>query len=307
MQNPKQKDDFPQNQLSHRRAQLAQKKKGFFPALARSFGVLAFMLVEPFWVLWSYRRLLFQTVLIDIKTRYAGSILGLFWLLIYPLLFLGAYAMVYIYIFQVRFPNPDVTSVDYTALIFCGLIPFLGFSESVSLGVPSVVSNVSLMKNTLFPIDLIPVKAVMVGQSTQLVGMGLLLIAVTLLGKLSFFALLIVPIWIFQTLLTTGLVWILSSLNVYIRDIQNAIAIVILLLMMLSPIAYTEEMLSPTLRSLLMFNPLYYVIGAYRAVLIEGTFPRMELVTPLVVVSLVLFIVGYMFFGRIKLLFSDYV
>ncbi|MGC1310342.1 MAG: ABC transporter permease [Phormidesmis sp.] len=284
------------------------RSKGLLATLGRSFGVLGkTILWEPFHLLWRYRKLLWQTVVIDIKTRYAGSVLGLFWLFIYPLLFLSAYALVYIYIFQVRFPNPEITSVDYTVLIFCGLIPFLGFSESISLGVPSVVSNVSLMKNTLFPIDLIPVKAVMVGQSTQLVGMGLLLVAVTLLGNLSAHALLIVPIWFLQTILTTGLVWIFSSLNVYVRDIQNMVAIAVLLLMMLSPIAYTEEMLSGRLRSLLMLNPLYYVIEAYRSVLMYGEFPSAQIMIPLVCFSLFSFVAGYWFFGRIKVLFSDYV
>jgi lipopolysaccharide transport system permease protein len=67
--------------------------------LAKSFISLGRDIIAvPFYMLWQYRSILYQTTINDIKTRHAGSVLGVFWLLIYPLLFLGTYAIVYIYI-----------------------------------------------------------------------------------------------------------------------------------------------------------------------------------------------------------------
>ncbi|MFN5304280.1 MAG: ABC transporter permease [Pseudanabaena sp.] len=274
--------------------------------LAKSFISLGRDIIAvPFYMLWQYRNILYQTTINDIRTRHAGSVLGVFWLLIYPLLFLGTYAIVYIYIFKVRFQL--FNSNEYVALIFCGLIPFLGFSEAISLGVPSVVSSANLIKNTLFPIELVPVKAVLIGQATQVVGMGMLLVVLLFLGKLSIWSPFFLLAWICQLLFSIGLIWILSSLNVYIRDIQNIVAVLILVLMMLSPIAYTEEMVPEGLRSLLALNPLYYMIMSYQSLLMLGQFPPLRIAIPFVSISFLIFVLGYWFFDRMKQLLSDHV
>lgn len=73
--------------------------------------------------------MLWATTLADIQSRYAGSVLGMFWLVIYPILMLTAYSVVYVFIFQVRLEQ--ITTPQYVMLIFSGLIPFLGFSEGL--------------------------------------------------------------------------------------------------------------------------------------------------------------------------------
>jgi lipopolysaccharide transport system permease protein len=257
----------------------------------------------PFHLFWSHRMLILQTTRNEIRSRYAGSVLGLAWLVLYPLLFLSVYALIYLYIFKVRFGLFD--SNEYVVLIFCGLIPFLGFSEGLSLGVGSVTSNANLIKNTLFPIELIPVKAVLVTQSTQVVGTALLIVALVLLGKISAWAFLLPVIWLAQILFTIGLVWILSSLNVFLRDLQNMIAVLILMLMMISPIAYTADMVPDALRRYLAINPLYYIIIAYQDCLMLGRFPREGIFWVLILIAGVSFWTGYWFFSRMKRVFAD--
>ena len=159
-------------------------------------------------------------------------------------------------------------------LIFCGLIPFLGFSDALSAGVGSVTQNANLIKNTLFPIDLVPVKAVLVSQCTQLVGTGLLLMTIALLGKLTWWTLLLPLAWAGQVLFSVGLLWILSSLNVYFRDLQNMVSVAILFLMMTSPIAYTADMVPAAMRPFLKLNPLYYLITSYQDCLMIGQMPH---------------------------------
>jgi lipopolysaccharide transport system permease protein len=217
---------------------------------------------------------------------------------------LGVYAIVYVVILRVRLPQ--FSSTEYIFLIFCGLIPFLGFSEGLGSGVPSVVANASLIRNTMFPIDLIPVKAVLVAQSTQVVGMVLLVAASAALGKLTPWVLLIVPIWICQILLTCGLMWILSTLNVFFRDLQTFIPIVILALMLISPIQYTVDMVPSQLRPLMAMNPLFHIIISYQSVLLEGVFPT-QTFPVLLVVSVIVFSLGHRLFTRLKTTFSDHV
>ena len=94
---------------------------------------------HSFKVLWDHRKMLWATTLADIQSRYAGSVLGMFWLVIYPILMLTAYSVVYVFIFQVRLEQ--ITTPQYVMLIFSGLIPFLGFSEGLGNSVISVTSN----------------------------------------------------------------------------------------------------------------------------------------------------------------------
>lgn len=252
-----------------------------------------------------HRSMLWRTTLSDVRARFAGSALGLFWLVLYPLLFLGAYALVYLTIFKVRFELFDAN--EYVVLIFCGLIPFLGFAEALALGTPSVAASSNLIKNTLFPIGLVPVKSSLVAQMTQLVGMALLLIAVASVGRLSFWALLIPVIWVLQMAFTFGVLWILSALNVVLRDVQNLVSVAVLLLMMLSPIAYTAEMVPESVRPVLLLNPLSYLIECYRDLLMHNRFPDAGTIGILVGISMATFFAGWWFFERMQRVFSDHV
>jgi len=260
-------------------------------------------LASPFLFLWRNRLLLRETTKNDIRARFAGSVLGLAWLVVYPLLFLGVYALVYIYVFKVRLAIYD--SNQYVALIFCGLIPFLGFSDALSSGVGCITQNVSLLKNTLFPIDLIPVKAVLVSQCTQVVGTGLLLITLAAMGKLTCWALLLPVVWGGQILFSIGLLWIVSSLNVYIRDLQNMVSVVILILMMTTPIAYTADMVPAAVKPFMRLNPLCHLITSYQDCLMVGRFPRDGALWAWLAIALSVFCCGYWFFGRMKTLFVD--
>ncbi len=260
-------------------------------------------LINPFRVIYKYRKIIKSTTIADLKAKFAGSLLGTFWIILYPLLLLTAYSFVYIFVLQVRFGQ--MSTPEYIMLIFSGLIPFLGFTEGLAASVVSVSSNSSLIKNTLFPIDIIPVKAVIISQCTQVVGMIILIITLIVSKNLTPYALLILPIWFCQMLFGIGLGWIVSCLNVYFKDLQNIISLITLFLMMISPIAYTVDMVPVGLKPFLSFNPLYYFITAYQDSLVIGCFPRDNVFFMLIVISLIMFIVGYWFFSKMKQVFAD--
>ena len=265
-------------------------------------------LLAPIRQLWRHRHLLVQTTRNDIRARYAGSLFGLAWTVLFPLLFLGCYALLYLFIFTVRLKLPDgytASPLEFVVLVFCGLIPFIGVADALGTGVSSVSSNANLIKNTLFPIELVPVKAVLTGQVTQVVGMGMLLAAIGVTGRLTLWALMLPAVWVLQVAFMIGMIWVLSGLNVYIRDLQNIITVVILMLMMVSPIAWTAEMIPARLRPLMGINPLYYVILSYQEILFHGRFPRGSIFWGLVVLAVGSFWLGYGFFTRLKRAFAD--
>lgn len=257
----------------------------------------------PFVVLWKNRLILLETTLADTKARFAGSVLGIAWMALYPLFILSGYALIYIFVFKVRFPM--FSSEEYILLIFCGLIPFLGFAESLTAGIPSLTSNSHLIRSSLFPIELIPVKAVLGVHFKQLVGMVLLLFALGFMGKLGPMSLMLFPLWLLQLMLMVGLAWLLSSINTYVRDVQNASGLMVFFLMIVSPIAYTPEMVPEGLRYALQLNPLYYIIIPWQDVLIHGIFPRGNTFAVLVFLACGVFISGFLFFSRLRSVLVD--
>lgn len=260
--------------------------------------------MKPLSTIWLHRHILWATTLNDIRGRFKGTVVGLLWTVLYPVIFLSLYAVVYTMIFRVRAGGYGTN--DYVLLIFCGLIPFLGFSEALGTGVGSVLSNKGLVKNTLFPVELIPVKAVFASSVTMLVGLVLLSSVLLSHGIVHITQLLIPLILVLQLLFTIGLIWLLSALNVFIQDLGQMVAIFILFLMLVSPIAYTHEMIPPELMPFMYPNPLYYLIMLYRDALFLGVV-NIELLGIFTIISLVMAIVGGFVFSRLKPLFADYV
>jgi lipopolysaccharide transport system permease protein len=261
-------------------------------------------MLEPFKEIIKHRRIIWSTTLYDIKTKNAGSALGYAWLVLYPLLFLGMYAIVYLMIFKVRLQV--LSPYEYILLIFCGLIPFLSFSESLGRGVGAVSSNANLIKNTLFPIEFIPVNIVLSSQIILIIGFTVLSFITLYLGKLGWNYWFIFIVFFDQILFTIGVVWILSACNVFFKDLGQIISVVILMLMMISPIAYTEDLIPEALRSMLYFNPLYYLIILYQKILIFNTLD-IKLLGIFTVLAFLHFVLGYYFFTKLKGVFSDYV
>lgn len=255
-------------------------------------------------LLYEQRTLLVATTWQALRGRFVGNVLGPIWLILYPLLFLGMYSVVYVYVLGVRVPG--LATADYVLIIFCGLVPFLAFSEAFGVGTPSIIANRGLLRNTLFPIELVVVRDVIVGHVTMGLGMVLVWIAVLYYGHLHWTQLLVPVIYAIQIIMTIGIVWITATLTVFFRDLQQATPIVILFLMLVSPIAYTDEMVPQKMRFLLNFNPLAWLMHLYRACLLGGPFPVLDLVI-FSAFSFLIFFLGYRLISRLKPLFSDYV
>ncbi|MFQ5991842.1 MAG: ABC transporter permease [Nitrospiraceae bacterium] len=254
--------------------------------------------------LFRHRRILWSTTVNDIRGRYAGTVLGIAWTVLYPLLFLGLYVVVYTMIFKIRIGG--VTNFEYVLLIFSGLIPFFGLSEALGIGVGSVLSNRGLIKNTLFPIELIPVKAVLVGSLSMLIGLTLLLILLWVRGTVHLSQLFTPAILALQILFTIGLIWPLSALNVFLRDLGQVTSVMVLFLMLVSPIAYTVDMVPSELMPYMYLNPLHYLIMLYRECIVVGTVPVKYFIV-FSFISLTTFWLGHYVFSRFKEIFVEHV
>jgi lipopolysaccharide transport system permease protein len=226
------------------------------------------------------------------------------WAVCYPLAFLGLYLAMYAVVFRAK--PTGMETVDYLLFLFAGLVPFLGFSEAVGLGASSVTANRGLVKNTLFPIELIPVKAALVGSLSMLIGLATLLGALWVRGAVYASHLVLPLVVILQLAFTIGVVWLCSSIQVFLKDLTQVVSIGTLFLMMASPIAYTLEMVPAKLHPLIYLNPLHHLMVLYRGCILGGHIPFTALMV-FAALAWAFFLTGFFVFGRFKELFPEYV
>ena len=259
-----------------------------------------------FHMLFRHRRLIWNLTLLDFRLRYAGSRLGLVWLLLAPLLMLGAYLLLFGGILRVR-PDQSSTGVEYGLLIACGLLPWIGFSEGVTRGTASVLAQRNLIKSQVFPMELFPVSAVCAGLIGQLCGTLLLLVLLALRGMLGPNLAILPFLLILQALFTVGLVWFLSCVNIIYRDTSQVVVLLMVLLMFVSPIAYTQEMAPAGLKLVVELNPISYLIEGYRNALLYNQFPNVRGLVIFGGLALLVLLAGYRYFMHLRRVLPDYV
>lgn len=253
----------------------------------------------------SHWSLLWRVARNEMAARYAGSLLGAGWALLAPLFTLAVYSVVYLLILRVSVPG--LTAVQYVLQIFAGLVPLLATSEALMTGVGSVVANRAVLANTVFPIDLVPAKAALLGQGPMVVGMVVVVGAAAATGALHWTAVLLPIVWLLHVLALVGINWMLSLINIVFRDLQNLLGMVVTLIMIASPVAYTAEMVPERLRLFIGLNPFAYFVLAYQDVLVRGRVPSPTVCIAMFVLGTGTFFVGGWFFSRAKLVMVDYV
>lgn len=215
-----------------------------------------------------------------------------------PIIFLAIYTTVYLYVFKVK--STGLSQFEYILHIFAGLVPFIAIAEAISLGVSSLEANQNLLKNTVFPVELIPSKLVLSTLPGFLVGLLIVLIVSIFNGRSSA-ALLMLPVLIvLQFMFVQGVSWVLSLINLVLKDLKLIVSYAITVAMITSPIAYTIEMVPAGLRFLVWLNPFAQFILAYQFVIVNGALPPWEVLALTTVMSFLAFFGGYAIFDRLK-------
>ena len=254
--------------------------------------------------IWRHRDLLWKTSLAELHGNYAGSLIGLAWLVLGPMVLLSLYASIYIVIFRVR--PVALTQATYVLYIFSGLTPLLGFTGALAAGTMSLSANRQILLNTVFPAELIPLREVLTNSAALIVSLCLVCVLDAFVGRLSLLTLLVPALFVLQIMFVTGLVWILSLVNLVVRDVQMALNYVNLILLISSPIAYTPDMIPRALAPLVWLNPVAYFVMSYQRLIVMDALPSWHLLAGAVAFALASFFGGHYLFRRAKRVMVDY-
>jgi lipopolysaccharide transport system permease protein len=251
------------------------------------------------------RSLIRSFVIRDLKARYIGSFMGLFWSVIHPVVLLVSYTFVFSVIFRLR-PPKDLGTDSFALFLFCSILPWLFFSDALQRSSTVIIDNTNLVTKTLFPSEILPLSVLLSGFINHLIGFVILLCIIFFtLGKVSLFILLI-PVYILILMLfTLGLSWIVSSLNVFVRDVSQVMSVILTFWFWFTPIFYSTDRFPPKLLFLLQFNPLAHIVTGYRDCLLRMRMPDLHALALLAAASLIVFAAGGMFFRKIKREFVD--
>jgi lipopolysaccharide transport system permease protein len=251
------------------------------------------------------RALVAQLVRRDFQQRYVGSVAGWLWGVVHPLVQLGIWYYIFVKCLDQRMPPGAVTS-SYLMFLFCGFLPWMLFQETVTRSANCMVENANLITKTVFPSEVLPVSVFLSSLIHHLIGLALAVAAVLLIEKHMSAKVLLLPVYmVFVGMLGVGVGWIVSSLQVYLRDTVQFLTVVMTVWFWMTPIMILEDKIPAKVRPLIAWNPLTRIVRAYRERLLSPVWPHWQDLAILTACSAGIFILGGLFFRHLKRGFAD--
>ncbi|HZX80943.1 MAG TPA: ABC transporter permease [Lysobacter sp.] len=252
-----------------------------------------------------HRELITQLTHREIIGKYRGSFLGLLWSLLNPLLLLVVYTFVFTQVFKARWVEGESTA-QFAIALFVGLIIHGFLAECISRAPLLVTANPSYVTKVVFPLEILPFPSVFAALFHAGVSTVVLLVAqLVISGHLPWTAVLFPMILLPLAAQILALSWILSGISVYVRDIAQFVTILVTGLLFLSPVFFPLHSLPVYLQGVARFNPLTIPIEESRKVLLWGQWPDFGLLGIYSVVSLVVFVIGFAVFQKVRRGFAD--
>ncbi|MCK4624093.1 MAG: ABC transporter permease [Phycisphaerae bacterium] len=245
-------------------------------------------------------RLTLNLTKMNLRNRYLGSVLGLTWAVLNPLVLLGIYTFIFGFIYKARVPGSE-TTLGYAIWLISGLVPYLAISESLTSTAGSVIGSAGLVKNVVFKSEILPIASALASCVPFIVGMCFLLILLFVDGNYPTWHVLgLIPVIILQITFLAGLGFFLGATSVFIRDIIQVLTTVTLLIIFFTPIFYTLAMLPPILQKVTFLNPFYHIVRSYRYILMDHRLPSWWGMGYLAALSAILCFLGLKYFRRLK-------
>jgi lipopolysaccharide transport system permease protein len=257
-------------------------------------------------VLSRHRHLVLQLVRRDVLARYKGSVLGLGWGLLFPLLILLAYTFVFRSVFRARWPGGGDSTQEFALQLFAGLVVFNLFADVLNRAPRLVLEQPNLVKRVVFPVEVLSWVALGSALFHAALSLAILLAALLVAGPgLTPWALAAPLVFAAVLPVLLGLGWLLSALGLFIRDIGHAMAPAVTMLMFLSPVLYPAKALPPAAAALLWLNPLTVPIESLRRLLLEGRAPDWGALAAYVAAGLLFALAAWRLFARLRPAFAD--
>lgn len=240
--------------------------------------------------LFFHKSILWEMSIKRFKMKYSGSMLGVWWAVITPLILAVSINFIFTNVFKVGIEN-------FTLFVLSGIVPWLLFANAINEATESFIVNFSVLRQAIFPREFVPIASIISNFLSFLIGLLILLPFFIISNPKVFsvlpFLLIVLFLYLFFLI---GLAMIFSSLNVFFRDMSHLLAIGLMVWFWVTPIFYSLDMLPTSFRWICLSNPVTYYVVSYRLILFEARPLSFLIILILFFISLMSLIVGYMFF-----------
>ncbi|MBE9038737.1 ABC transporter permease [aff. Roholtiella sp. LEGE 12411] len=250
-----------------------------------------------------YWELLHVLVERNLKVRYRGSFLGVYWSLLNPLIMTGLYTAIFGATFASYYGN---SILNYVLAAFTGLVVINFYSASTSQALSSVVGNGSLLNKIRLPISIFPVSMIAANVFQFAVGVLPLLAIITFLNSKSLVNVLALLFpFLALVLVCTGVGFIVSALYVFFRDLPYFYELIAFMIWVSSPVFYPAAIVPPQVKPFLKLNPLSPIIESLRQIILSGTLPDFNLVWSALLSGVIILSLGWICFQLWRHQFMD--
>lgn len=250
----------------------------------------------------AYRELLYFLVWRDLKVRYKGTVLGVGWAVLQPLLLMVTFTL----LFGVLIKIPS-DGIPYAVFAYAGILPWTLFVKGLTEGSLSLATNEQLITKVYFPRPLLPISSAVSGLVDFAIAFVVLLGLMLFYGILPTLAILVLPLFIAIAVISAmGVSFWLSSADILYRDVRHTIPFIAQFWFFVTPVVYPLSIVPDSLRWLYSLNPMVAVVEGFRWALVGGVWPFDLLFAISLALVLVVFVGGLFYFRRTEKIFADW-
>lgn len=253
-----------------------------------------------------HRQLTWEMTRREIADRYTGQAFGALWAIGHPLFLIAIYLFVFVVVFRIKIGGTVEMPLDYSTYLLSGLIPWLAFNEAMNKSTTAIVSHANLVKQIVFPIEILPVKGVLAAFLGQIVMTSILLAYVLATHRGLFWTHLLLPVlFVAQIAAMIGVCYILSAIGVYFRDLKEIVQLFGIVGVFILPVFYLPEQVPGLFRPILYVNPFSYMAWCYQDALYFGRFEHPWAWGVFGAFAIATFTVGFRLFKRLSRMFGN--
>lgn len=259
-----------------------------------------------FSLLRKHKELLRELVRRELNEQFAGGLLGSIWVIFHPLFLMAVYLFVFSFVFRNKIGGTFELPLNYTTYFLSGLIPWLNLQQVLSRTCASITSNSGLVKQVIFPIELLPIKTTIATLPSQLISIGVLFLYVLCTYHYLPWTYLLFPVvFALQIMMSIGIALILSTITAFIRDIKELVTLFCFAGMFLLPITYLPAWVPTLFKPMLYANPFSYMIWCYQDIFYYGRMEHPYAWGVYILMAAGLFWLGTRTFNKLKPHFGD--
>lgn len=256
---------------------------------------------------WKHRQLIKQMAWREVVGRYKGSVMGILWSFINPVLMLAVYTFVFSVVFKAKWGvGGEESNTSFALILFVGLIVHGFLAEVLNRSPSLILSNINYVKKVVFPLEILSVINLAASLFHSVISLVVLLIASVAINGYVPWTIILIPVVLFPlATLVTGLSWMLASLGVFIRDIGQTIGIITTVMLFMSPVFFPLSAMPEKYQPFILANPLTFIIEQAREVLLFGHLPNWSGLGIYMIIASTVAWFGYIWFQKTRKGFAD--